>query len=158
MENLWSPWRMNYIMQTEKPSGCVFCAAASQPDSAKNLIVQRGKLAFVILNRYPYTSAHLMVVPYEHQSSIEQLPAEARTEMMEWITLAMQRLRQEYHPEAFNVGANIGAAAGAGIVGHVHFHIVPRWGGDTNFMSTVGQTRVLPEALEVTYERLKSSW
>lgn len=145
-------------MQNEKPSGCVFCLAAQQPDSTENLIVQRGKLAFVILNRFPYTSAHLMVVPYEHQASIELLSAETRAEMMEWVNRAMQRLRQEYHPEAFNIGANIGAAAGAGIAEHVHFHIVPRWGGDTNFMSTVGQTRVLPEALEATYERLKSGW
>mgnify|MGYP003832491423 FL=1 len=149
---------MDYIMQHEKPTGCVFCQAAQQPDCAENLIVQRGKLAFVILNRYPYTNAHLMVVPYAHQPSIEMLDAETRAEMMEWINRAMQRLRQEYHPEAFNVGANVGAAAGAGIAGHVHFHIVPRWGGDTNFMTTIGQTRVVPEALEVTYERLKTGW
>ncbi len=145
-------------MQTEKPSGCVFCTAVSKADSVENLIIQRGKLAFVILNRFPYTSAHLMVVPYAHEPSLELLNEETRAEMMEWIQRAMQRLRREYHPEGFNIGANIGAVAGAGIAEHVHFHIVPRWGGDTNFMSAVGQTRVIPEALEVTYERLKSGW
>jgi ATP adenylyltransferase len=112
----------------------------------------------VILNRYPYTSGHLMVVPLDHLPNLEELDAQTRAEMMELTTRSMTVLRKIYHPEAFNMGANIGEAAGAGVKQHVHIHIVPRWGGDTNFMSTVGGTRVLPEALESTYERVKNGF
>jgi ATP adenylyltransferase len=157
MNYLWSPWRMKYI-QNHDEEGCVFCNVQAQPDSPENLIIFRGRRAFVILNRYPYTSGHLMVVPVDHQSSFEDLDAETRAEVMELTTECIQVLRKVYQPEAFNVGANIGAVAGAGIVGHVHMHIVPRWGGDTNFMSSLGQTRVLPEELEETYRRIREGW
>ncbi len=158
MNYLWSPWRMDYIKNHMKSEGCVFCTAASLPDSPKNLIVHRGEYSFVILNRYPYTSGHLMVVPYAHVDTLEALPAAARAEMMELVTRAMGVLRGLYHPQAFNVGANIGAAAGAGIAEHVHMHIVPRWSGDTNFMSTLAETRVLPEALDETFARVQAAW
>jgi ATP adenylyltransferase len=112
----------------------------------------------VILNRYPYTSGHLMVVPFDHKANFEELDSQTRAEMMELATQCMAVLRQLYNPQAFNMGANIGEAAGAGVKEHVHLHIVPRWAGDTNFMSAVGETRVLPESLESTYERVKKGF
>jgi ATP adenylyltransferase len=145
---------MEYI-QNSKEEGCVFCSAQEMEDGPENLIAFRGEHAYVILNRYPYTSGHLMVVPFDHKPHLEDLEAATRAEMMELTTRCMTVLRKIYHPEAFNMGANIGEAAGAGVKQHVHIHIVPRWGGDTNFMSTVGGTRVLPEALESTLERVK---
>jgi len=148
---------MKYI-QNHDEEGCVFCNVQAQPDSPKNLIVFRGQRAFVILNRYPYTSGHLMVVPTDHQPSFEDLSAETRAEVMELITECIQVLRMVYKPEAFNVGANIGSVAGAGIAGHVHMHVVPRWGGDTSFMSSIGETRVLPESLEETWRRVREGW
>ena len=155
---LWSPWRMTYIENPKNNEGCVFCIQPSQPDCSDNLIVHRGQQAFVILNRYPYTSGHLMVVPFEHQPSIELLSGSARAEMMDLTSQAVQVLQAEYHPQGFNIGINIGSAAGAGIAEHVHMHVVPRWMGDTNFMSSLGGTRVLPERLEDTYERVKTRW
>ncbi len=157
MNHLWSPWRMEYI-QNHEEEGCVFCKAQAQADSPENLIVFRGQRAFVILNRFPYTSGHLMVVPTAHQPSFEDLDIETRAEVMELTTRCIRVLRKVYRPEAFNVGANIGVLAGAGVANHVHMHIVPRWGGDTNFMSTLGQTRVLPEELEETYRRVREGW
>ena len=148
---------MEYI-QNSKEEGCVFCSAQEMDDGAENLIAFRAERAYVILNRYPYTSGHVMVVPLDHKPNLEELDAQTRAEMMELTTRCMTVLRKIYHPEAFNMGANIGEAAGAGVKQHVHIHIVPRWGGDTNFMSTVGGTRVLPEALESTYERVKNGF
>ncbi|MBI5963383.1 MAG: HIT domain-containing protein [Chloroflexi bacterium] len=158
MNHLWSPWRMTYIENHEKVNGCVFCFAQAKADGAENLIAFRGKNAFVILNRYPYTSGHLMVIPYKHVSNLEELDAEVRAEMMELATRCTTVLRKVYKTETFNIGINIGEAAGAGVLGHVHIHIVPRWAGDTNFMSTTGGTRVLPEALEDTYRRVKEAF
>jgi ATP adenylyltransferase len=158
MNYLWSPWRMKYIENHGKPVDCIFCEALKMEDSPNNLIVYRGSLAFVILNRYPYTNGHLMVVPNLHQPSIEDLDAATRAEMMELVNQSMQILRAEYHPEAFNLGANVGAAAGAGVAEHVHIHVVPRWMGDTNFISTIGETRVLPEELDGTFQRLTERW
>ena len=158
MKHLWSPWRMEYIENHEKQEGCIFCAAQSKADSAENLIAYRGKLAYVILNRYPYTSGHLMVVPFAHKPDLEELDSETRTEIMELASRCMTVLRKVYKTQAFNMGANIGEAAGAGVLGHVHIHVVPRWGGDTNFMSTLGGTRVLPEALEDTYQRVRDGF
>lgn len=159
MEYLWSPWRMEYIENHAKMDGCVFCWAASQEkDSPENLVVYRGQHNFVILNRFPYTSGHLMVVPYAHEARLEALDALTRAEMMELATQAVQVLQAVYRPQAFNLGMNLGAAAGAGIAAHLHLHVVPRWAGDTNFMSTVANTRVLPEALERTFERVRQAW
>ena len=157
MNQLWSPWRMEYI-GSNKVEGCVFCTVQEQEDSAENLIVFRGTYTFVILNRYPYTSGHLMVIPYVHKPNLEELDVESRTEMMELTSRCTTVLRTVYKPQGFNIGMNIGEAAGAGVKEHVHIHIVPRWVGDTNFMSAVGQTRVLPETLEDTYRRVKEAF
>ena len=124
----------------------------------ENLIVYRAEWSFVILNRYPYSSGHIMVVPYEHQSSLVLLGTQARAEIMELTSRGIQVLEEEYHPQGFNIGVNIGEAAGAGIRDHVHLHILPRWKGDTNFMSALAETRVLPETLDQTYLRVKSAW
>lgn len=149
---------MEYIENSTREDGCIFCDAQEKEDSAENLIAFRGKRAYVILNRYPYTSGHLMVIPFAHKANFEELDPPTRAEMMELTTQCMTVLRKIYNPEAFNMGANIGEAAGAGIKEHVHIHIVPRWVGDTNFMSAVGETRVLPESLESTYERVKKGF
>lgn len=138
--------------------GCVFCNILAQDRDIENLVVFRGKKAFVILNRYPYTSGHLMVVANAHQPSLEDLNKVSRSEMMELATKGIQVLRTVYKPDAFNLGANIGEAAGAGIAGHVHLHVVPRWSGDTNFMSLLAETRVLPEELGETYRRIHAAW
>ena len=158
MNHLWSPWRMTYVENHNSNDECIFCIALTQSDGPENLIVAREKQTYIILNRYPYTSGHLMVVPFAHQPNFERLDSETRAEMMEMTTRCMQVLRDIYHPQAFNMGANIGEAAGAGIADHVHIHIVPRWAGDTNFMSTLATTRVLPESLEETYNRVKKAW
>jgi ATP adenylyltransferase len=158
MDHLWSPWRMNYISRGEKPDGCIFCNACACQDGEENLVISRGKQAFVILNRYPYTSGHIMVVPYAHQPSLVSLDESTLGEMMRLINQGLHTIEKIYQPHGFNVGANIGSMAGAGVADHVHFHLVPRWGGDTNFMTTVGATRVLPEELSQTYHRLKDGW
>jgi ATP adenylyltransferase len=156
MKRLWAPWRTKFV-QT-KTAGCVFCDVQKEADGSANLVLFRGKRCFVILNRYPYTTGHLMVVANQHLNSLEDLDAETRAEMMELSTHAMVVIRRVYQPDAFNVGANIGAAAGAGITGHVHIHVVPRWTGDSNFMLTLAETKVMPEALEETYSRLRLAW
>ena len=158
MNHLWSPWRMEYIENHDKETGCVFCNAQAKKDSAENLIAFRGKLAYVILNRYPYTSGHLLVIPFAHKPNIEELDSTTRAEMIELTTRCTTALRNIYNPQGFNIGMNIGEAAGAGVKEHVHIHVVPRWKGDTNFMSTVGETRVLPEELETTWQRVKNEF
>lgn len=149
---------MAYIEKDREEKVCVFCSAQNEPDGEENLIVHRGQRAFVILNRYPYTSGHLMVVPYTHQPSLEDLDPVVRGEMMELATDCVRVLRKVYQPEGFNIGINLGVPAGAGIADHVHLHVVPRWMGDTNFMSSLGRTRVLPEMLEETYRRVEEGW
>ena len=149
---------MKYIENHEKQEGCIFCNALARIDNAENLIIKRGNLAFVIVNLYPYTSGHIMVAPMAHQPSLEFLDPGSRAEMMELVSQSIVVLKQVYNPQAFNVGANIGEAAGAGEPGHVHLHIVPRWEGDTNFMSALAETRVLPESLEETYNRIKAGF
>jgi ATP adenylyltransferase len=149
---------MAYIQNSKDEEGCVFCFQVDQPDCSDNLIVWREKRGFVILNRYPYTSGHLMVVPFSHRPSLDELDAATRSELMELTSQAITVLKEEYKPQGFNVGINIGGAAGAGIAEHIHIHIVPRWAGDTNFMSTLAQARVLPESLEDTYKRIQARW
>lgn len=150
---------MDYINKSpNNDQECVFCGVQADQDTVQNLIVYRGQNAYVILNRYPYTSGHIMVVPNSHQPSLGLLDRVTRSEVMELATMSVQALQAEYRPQGFNVGINIGEAAGAGIVDHIHLHVVPRWKGDTNFMSTLGMARVLPESLEATYARLKQAW
>lgn len=158
MEQIWSPWRMRYMQNNETGPECIFCEALKQEDGPENLVVMRGEHVFVILNRYPYTSGHLMVVPHVHRASLTDLDSATRLELMQWIAVAEQVLGQVYKPDGFNIGANLGAAAGAGVAGHLHFHVVPRWVGDTNFMTTLGEARVIPESLEDTYQRVKKVW
>jgi len=145
-------------MNHERNTECVFCAAVRSSEDQENLLLHRGQHSFVILNRYPYTSGHLMVVPYDHQPLLQALDRQTRSELMDFIARAESVLDAAYHPEGYNIGANIGVAAGAGIASHLHFHVVPRWSGDTNFMSTLGNTRVLPEELGDTYRRLLEAW
>ena len=149
---------MEYIDNNNKEDGCVFCSAQSKEDGFENLIAYRGNLSYVILNRYPYTSGHLMVIPFQHVPGLEELDPQTRAEMMELTSRCTTVLKEIYRPQGFNVGVNIGEAAGAGVLGHVHIHIVPRWKGDTNFMSSIGGVRVLPEALEITYQRIKDGF
>jgi ATP adenylyltransferase len=158
MNYLWSPWRMEYITTPKSNEGCIFCNGLKHSDGPENLIVHRGPHAFVMLNRFPYTSGHLMVVPYEHKPSLELLEAASRLDIMDLSARAIQVLQALYAPQGFNLGMNIGNAAGAGVIEHVHLHVVPRWVGDTNFMSSISQTRVLPELLEETYRRVKAAW
>jgi ATP adenylyltransferase len=158
MKYIWSPWRMKYISENESGAECIFCSAVESSADEENLVLYRGQHAYVIMNRYPYTSGHLMVVPYEHQAVIGAITTAARNELMELIARVEFILDEVYHPEGYNVGANVGAAARAGIASHLHFHIVPRWSGDTNFMSTLANTRVLPEALGESYRRLAEPW
>lgn len=160
MEYLWTPWRMAYIKSEKKPvEGCVFCNKVrhSEKDDTEHVIT-RANYSLLTLNRFPYTNGHLMVVPYEHITSQEDMNTDALTELMVMINRAMRVLREYANPPAFNLGANIGSAAGAGIAEHYHFHIVPRWGGDANFMTTVGNTRVIPDTLDNTYRDLKGTW
>ena len=149
---------MAYINMGKTDDRCVFCEALAREDGPENLIVHRGAQAFVILNRYPYTSGHLMVLPYEHKRTLDALTPEVRQEMMELTTRVTEVVGKVYRPQGFNIGINQGAAAGAGIEAHIHIHVVPRWEGDTNFMTAAGGTRVLPEALEVTWQRVKDAW
>ena len=149
---------MEYILSSKSGEGCIFCEGLKQVDGPENLIVHRGPKAFVMLNRFPYTSGHLMIVPYEHKPSLELLETSSRADIMDLSARAIEVLNALYSPQGYNLGMNIGNAAGAGISEHVHLHVVPRWVGDTNFMSAVSQTRVLPELLEDTYQRVCEAW
>lgn len=158
MKHIWAPWRIKFIQRAERESGCIFCNALAKQDGMENLIIYRGERIFVILNRYPYTSGHVMVVPNDHKGSYAELDRATRADLMEGINAVTLVIGEVYCADGFNVGANLGSAAGAGVTGHVHFHVVPRWGGDANYMSTVGGVRVIPESLEDTYRRLKEKW
>jgi len=158
LEYIWSPWRMDYIQSDKNKDGCILCGEINKRDSQENLILYRSDHIIVIVNRFPYTSGHLMVVPIVHKASIENLDHKTLAEMMELTAKAIEVLRNEYHPQGFNVGINIGEAAGAGILDHVHLHVVPRWVGDTSFISALGGTRVLPEDIFETYTRIKKAW
>lgn len=158
MDYLWSPWRYRYLTGAEKSHGCVFCRIAAEDDDEQNLIVFRGKFNFVVLNRFPYTSGHLMVVPYLHAPALSDVDEATCAEMMTLIRASEARLREAYRPDGLNLGMNIGQSAGAGIAGHIHMHVLPRWHGDANFMTTVGETRVLPEELDVTWKRVRAAF
>ncbi|HTS09325.1 MAG TPA: HIT domain-containing protein [Candidatus Eisenbacteria bacterium] len=157
MDYLWTPWRYAYVSGTEKTTNCVFCDAPKEKDDSKALIVYRGEHCYVILNAYPYTPGHVMVVPYTHLDELRKLPSPAAYEMMTLSQRMESVLRELYHPDGINLGMNIGKAAGAGIAGHIHMHVLPRWVADANFMSVVGETRVLPETLDVTWRRIREA-
>ncbi len=154
MRRLFTPWRLPYILSLRSDAECVFCAALRSDDPSA-YILHRARHNFVILNVYPYTAGHLMVVPLKHLASPTDSDAPQRAEMMDLAAACQKALEQAYHPEGFNIGLNLGKCAGAGVLEHFHMHIVPRWTGDTNFMTAVGDTRVIPEDLQQTYEKLK---
>ena len=159
MERLWSPWRARYIAAgvDAQSEGCVFCRMASEPEHDEtNLVLHRGEHAFIVLNLYPYITGHLLIVPYLHTSEFDSVPKEITDELMDLAKRSQTALREVYSPSGFNMGMNLGSAAGAGIADHIHIHLLPRWSGDTNFMTTVGDSRVIPEALETTYSKLRN--
>lgn len=154
MERLFSPWRMEYITGTGQPHACVFCAALAAED-AESLVLHKGRDCFVVLNLYPYNNGHLMVVPNRHIAALSDATPQERCELMDLTRLAELALTEVYRPQGLNVGMNLGRAAGAGVVDHMHIHVVPRWLGDANFMSVIGETRVLPEDIATTAGRLR---
>lgn len=154
MQQMWAPWRMAYI-QSEKPSGCVLCQKTRETQDRRNFILHRGAHSFTILNLYPYNSGHLMVSPYQHADVPELLPDAVWNDLMAGVRAAIGVLKKAYRPDGINVGLNLGKAAGAGIDDHLHFHVLPRWGGDTNFMTVVSEVRVIPAGLDATYRLLK---
>ncbi len=151
---LYSPWRLDYIL-SEKPEVCILCCHQNHADDIQNLIVWRGKYSYIILNRYPYNNGHLMLVPYEHKSRLGELPNEVLSELMYMLKICETALYNVYHCDGINIGMNQGKAGGAGIDEHLHWHILPRWQGDSNFMSVVSGVRVIPEAFERTYEQIR---
>ena len=157
---IWAPWRLAYVKDASKDTdeGCIFCTAPAQKDDRATLIVHRGERCFVILNKFPYTNGHLMVAPYEHLATLPELDAETVAEMMELAQRAMDRLESVYQPHGYNVGFNQGRVAGAGVEHHIHMHVVPRWGGDTNFMPVLADTRVMPQTLEQSFEALSGAF
>jgi len=157
LERLWAGWRGEYITSPQDESGCVLCRVLEAKDD-ESYVVWRGKFASVILNAYPYTSGHVMVLPTRHTGDPEGLAAQESGELWQSLTRAIRAVKAAYSPDGLNVGANIGKAAGAGVPGHFHLHVLPRWTGDTNFTTTVAETRVLPEALGATYDKIKAAW
>jgi ATP adenylyltransferase len=159
MDFIWSPWRYDYLASGgRKPPSCVFCVNDDRTHDADRLILYRGVHNFVILNLFPYTSGHVMVAPYEHLDTIVSATPDQLTEMMQLSQMIIAVLQKLYRPDGVNLGMNLGAAAGAGIREHFHLHVVPRWLGDANFVSVIGETRVLPEELGTTYQRMKAAW
>ncbi len=157
MDYLWTPWRYAYVSGIDKTSGCIFCDLPRIGDDAKARIVHRGQHCYVVLNSYPYTAGHVMIVPFAHLDELQSLPVEAAHEMMDLGQRMERVLRELYKPDGINLGMNIGKAAGAGVAGHIHLHALPRWVADANFMTVVGETRMLPESLETTYARIKAA-
>ncbi len=154
MDRLWAPWRLTYIEKADAPAGCIFVELPAQDNDRENLILFRGQTAFVMLNRFPYTNGHLMVAPYKHTADLSQLDDDELLEINQLLARCVEWITATYRPQGFNIGVNLGSAAGAGIPDHVHWHIVPRWQGDTNFMTVVGEVRVMPQSLEESYDRL----
>jgi len=156
MKRLWAPWRVEYILG-EKESKCIFCEKPKQEKDEDNYILFRGKRCLVMLNAYPYNNGHLMIAPYRHLDSVEDLEDDEAREMMEILSRMITLLKKVLRPEGFNVGMNLGSVAGAGIVDHLHLHVVPRWKGDTNFMPLISNTKIISESLRKTYQKLKEN-
>jgi len=155
MDRLWAPWRIGYVSSANKSENCFLCDAAQSPDNdAENFVVRRGKHCFAILNRFPYNNGHVMIAPYAHKPDLPDLLRSELDEMMELLIEIEDALKAAMKPQGFNIGINIGSAAGAGVPGHIHFHIVPRWAGDTNFVSTVGDFKVISQSLEESYKNI----
>ena len=154
MTYITAPWREEYVKKVFKMKGCIFCRALKQKNERNRFILHRGKHNFVMLNKYPYTPGHLMIAPYKHLDSIELADKASTEEMMELLKLCLRILRQQYHPQGFNTGMNIGQSAGAGVIDHYHMHIIPRWTGDSNFMPLIGKTKIVLEDLHTTYDHL----
>ena len=158
MENLWAPWRMAFITPKDAPTpGCIFCTQPAANRDDEYHVIYRGELCYMMLNKYPYNNGHLMIVPFQHVGSISQLDAATLAEMMAQAQLALKALRLAMHPDGFNMGINEGKVAGAGFAEHVHYHIVPRWNGDTNFMPVLADIKVMPEHLDAVYQQLKDA-
>jgi ATP adenylyltransferase len=163
LDRLWSPWRYEYIASggaaDSEYSDCIFCSLRDDPDKDEaNFVIHRANHNFVVLNIYPYISGHLLIVPYEHVGELDAATKQTTDELMDLTKRCQTALREAYQPAGFNIGMNLGKSAGAGIVDHIHIHILPRWTGDTNFMSTVGNTRVIPEDLATTYQKLRAKF
>ena len=157
MRQLWAPWRLEYIQSADEQQGCVFCRAASEGDE-DGLVVKRGELAFVLLNRFPYASGHVMIAPYRHVGAFGEVTDEEALEVHRLAAAALAALKEGMSPDGFNLGWNLGRVAGAGVVDHVHLHAVPRWSGDTNFMPVLADVKVLPEALAGARAKLAAAW
>lgn len=156
MERLWTPWRMEYI-ESDKSQGCFLCQAGSGKNDRETLVLHRDANAFVILNRYPYSNGHLMVAPFRHTANLDELDDATLLAIMKLFRLSLHILERSMHPDGFNSGINLGKVAGAGMADHIHLHVVPRWHGDTNYMNVTADTRLIPELLETTYDRLKAA-
>ncbi len=154
MDRLWTPWRFEYIRSADQAVSCVFCGILPESRDVENFVLFRGKHSFVLLNLFPYTTGHMMCVANRHVSLLEDATSDELHEMIEVSRLCQSALRREYHPDGYNLGFNLGRSAGAGVEHHLHMHVLPRWVGDSNFVSVIGETRVLPEELPVTYQRL----
>ena len=154
MKSLWAPWRMSYILGQDKPDGCIFCQA-SDGTGYDNLVLGVGETCLAMMNKYPYNNGHVLVAPKRHVAQLSALSDQEQADLICNVTLATQAMRELMNPEGFNVGLNLGRAAGAGIEEHLHFHVVPRWNGDTNFMTVLGEVRSIPEHLEASYQKLK---
>jgi ATP adenylyltransferase len=157
VRQLWAPWRLEYIQNADDQDGCVFCRARDA-DDVTALVVRRGQGAFVLLNKYPYASGHLMVAPYRHEGEFGELSSEEAAEIHRLAASGLGALAETMRPQGFNLGWNLGRIAGAGVTDHVHLHVVPRWAGDTNFMPVLADVKVLPEALEDTRRKLADAW
>ena len=155
MDYLWTPWRYQYVSQPGANPACIFCEALKRKDDAETLVLFRGRLNFILLNRYPYTTGHAMIAPYEHVGELERAAPETLAEMMELAQRLQRACAAEYKPEGYNLGMNLGKIAGAGVADHLHLHVLPRWAGDTSFMTTVSETRLEPEDLASTSKKLK---
>jgi ATP adenylyltransferase len=158
MDRLWAPWRLEYITTLDKPEGCIFCNMPLAGDDCGAHIVLRGTHSYIMLNAFPYNNGHILIVPYSHVSRLEELPSETLHEMMDLSQLSARAFDMAFHAEGINVGFNLGSAAGAGIADHLHLHMVPRWEGDTNFMPVIGDTRVIPQSLEISYKLLSNAY
>lgn len=158
MDRLWSPWRYHYVSTVSPGDECIFCAKSREDRDADNLILFRGRRNYVLLNLFPYTTGHLMITPYRHVAQLEDLDEEEAAELMNLTRIAVRHLKTVYRPQGFNLGMNLGECAGAGIAGHLHMHVLPRWAGDANFMTTIAETRVMPEDLGETWRKLSAAF